>query len=93
MASDRQDILCGFCRIPLEGPANPEPQDVFACPKCGNSDTVENVMSAAKAFVTEAAQHALNESLRKAARGSKFMKFEGKRVQKKAHRFITGHRF
>jgi hypothetical protein len=31
--------------------------------------------------------------MREAARGSKFLKFEGKPIQKRSYRFITDHRF
>lgn len=92
MTTDTQSILCGSCRVPIEGPANPKPNDMIACPKCGRSDTHKHVLDSAKAFVTELAQRSLQEPMRKAARGSKFMKFEGKTIPNKTHRFITDHK-
>ncbi|MBE0453640.1 MAG: hypothetical protein IBX58_08170 [Roseovarius sp.] len=93
MADDTQNILCGTCRIPVEGPADPDSQDVFSCPRCGNSDTLENVMASAKSFVEELAARSLQESAREAARGSKFIKFEGKSIPHRTYRFITNHKF
>jgi hypothetical protein len=93
MADDTQSILCGSCRVPVEGPADGKADNVFACPECGRSDTRENVLKEVKAFVTELAQNSLQESMREAARGSNFIKFEGKPVKKRTYRFITDHRF
>lgn len=92
MANDTQNVLCGYCRIPVKGPADPDIKDVFSCPDCGNSDTIENVMASAKAFVVELAQRHLQEAARETARGSKFIKFDGKSIPKKEHRFITDHK-
>lgn len=93
MASDTEEILCGTCRVPLEGPANPEPQDRYTCPRCGNGDTVENVLAEVNAFVQEAAQGALDKSLRDALRGNDFIKVTGKPIQRRQYRFVTNHRF
>lgn len=92
MANDTESILCGDCRVPLEGPANPKPEDRYACPRCGKGDTVENVLAEVKAFITEAAQRLLDESLRKATWRNKFVKFESKPRPKRVYRFITDHR-
>jgi hypothetical protein len=92
MADDTQSILCGTCRVPVEGPADGKDENVFSCPRCGRSDTRENVLKEVKAFVTELAQRSLQESMRKSARGSNFLKFEGKPIQKGNYRFVTDHR-
>jgi len=93
MSYHTQAILCGACRVPLEGLADGKDQNVFSCPSCGRSDTRENVLKEVKAFVTEMAQRSLSESMRKAARGSKFLKLEGKPIPKKTYQFVTDHRF
>jgi predicted RNA-binding Zn-ribbon protein involved in translation (DUF1610 family) len=92
MASDTQSILCGACRVPIEGPTDGKGENVFACPSCGRSDTRENVLKEVKAFVTELAQRSLQESMRKAARGSKMLQFKGKPIPKKTYRFVTDHK-
>jgi len=93
MSTDTQSILCGDCRVPIEGPADGQDDNVFSCPACGRSDTRKNVLEEVKAFVTELAQRSLQESMRETARGSDLIKFEGKPVEKRTYRFITDHRF
>lgn len=89
MADDTQSVLCGACHVEVQGPADPKPQDVFTCPSCGRSDSFESVMASVESFVLEMTDRHLQESMRKAARGSKFLKFTGKPVQKGNHPFIT----
>jgi predicted RNA-binding Zn-ribbon protein involved in translation (DUF1610 family) len=91
MSPDTQSILCGACRVPIEGPADGEDKSVFSCPRCGRSDTRENILKEVKAFVTELAQRSLQESLRKAARKNKMLQFTGKPIKKKVYRFVTDH--
>jgi hypothetical protein len=92
MTDDAQSILCGDCRIPIEGPADGQGDSVFSCPSCGRSDTYENVLKEVKAFFTELAQRSLQKSMRKAARGSKMLQFKGKPIPEKTYRFITNHK-
>lgn len=92
MTTDTQNILCSACRVPIEGPADGKSDNMFACPDCGRSDTRENVLKEVKAFVTEMAQRSLQESMRKAARGSKMLQFKGKIIPKKSYRFVTDHK-
>ena len=93
MSTDTQSILCGVCRVPIEGPADGNDDNVFACPSCGRSDTHKNVLKEVKAFVTELAERSPQESMRKAARGSKMLQFRGKPIPKKTYRFVTDHKF
>ncbi|MEQ9388302.1 hypothetical protein [Marinovum algicola] len=92
MADDTQSILCGSCRVPIEGPADGKGDNVFSCPICGQGDTRENVLKEVKAFLAELAQRSLQESMREAARGSKFMQFKGQPIPKKSYRFVTDHK-
>ncbi len=92
MSTDTQNILCGSCRVPIEGPADGKDDSVFACPNCGRSDTRENVLKEVESFVTELVQRSLQGTMRKAARGSKMLQFEGKPIPKKVYRFITDHK-
>lgn len=93
MSSDTQSILCGSCRVPIEGPADAQDESVFSCPNCGRSDTRKNVLKEVKAFVTELAHRSLQESMREAARGSKILQLKGEPIQKKTYRFVTDHKF
>ena len=92
MTDDTQSILCGSCRVPIEGPSDGQSENIFACPSCGLSDTRENVLAEVKAFVTELAARSLQESMRKSLRGSKFIKMKSKPIPKKTHRFVTDHK-
>lgn len=93
MSTDTQSILCGSCRVPIEGPADGKDDNMFVCPKCGRSDTRKNVLKEVKAFVTELAERSLQESMREAARGNKMLQFTGKPIPKKTYRFVTDHKF
>lgn len=50
MANQTVTILCGKCRVGIEGPAEPDAQTTYNCPSCGHSDTYENVMASVTAF-------------------------------------------
>lgn len=91
MSTDTQSILCGVCRVPIRGPDDGQDDSVFSCPRCGSSDTRENVLKEVKAFVTELAQRSLQDAMKKAARGSKILHFKGKPIPKKSYRFVTDH--
>ena len=91
MTTDTQSILCGSCRVPLEGPTDSQAQDLFVCPSCGTSDTRENVLAEVKAFLTEAAQHSMQKTMRQSFGRSKGIKFTSKPIPKKTHRFVTNH--
>lgn len=89
MTDQTQTILCGSCRIPVEGPTNPKDQDTFSCPSCGNADTLENVMASARAFSEEFAANFLQESIREATRGSKIIKATLHPIPKGNHPFVV----
>lgn len=93
MSTDTQSILCGSCRVPIQGPADGQDDSMFSCPSCGRSDTREGVLKEAKAFVTDLARRSVQDSMRKAARGSKMLQYKGKPIPKKTYRFITDHKF
>jgi hypothetical protein len=89
MAPQTQTILCGSCRIPVEGPTDPSVQDTFSCPSCGKADTFDNVMASARAFSVEFAANLLQESIRKATRGSKIIKATLHPIQKGNYPFVV----
>jgi hypothetical protein len=37
-------VLCARCNVRVELPADPNPETIVACPVCGESDTLENVL-------------------------------------------------
>lgn len=89
MASDTVTVLCGKCKVSVEGPTNPKSQDIFSCPSCGRNDRFDNVMTSVQAHVTEVAAKKLQDSLKSGLRGSKFVKVTGKPVKQGSHRFIS----
>lgn len=54
-------VLCGYCRVPLEGPAEPNPDDRYACPICGDGDRFEVVMNEVSEYVAEMARATFDE--------------------------------
>lgn len=54
-------MLCGYCRVRLKGPPEPNPDDWYACPICGEGDRFEAVMSEVSEYVEEMARQALGE--------------------------------
>lgn len=89
MTIDTKSVLCGACHVAVQGPANPNPEDVFTCPSCGRADSLENVMASAEAFFVEATKRHMQEVMRKAARGNDFLKVTGKPVKQGNHPFIV----
>lgn len=89
MSKDTHTILCGKCRVPVKGPSDPKDHDMITCPTCGRSDNFKNVMRSVIAFVEETAGRYLQESIGKAARGSKLLKVTSKPIPKGSHPFIA----
>jgi hypothetical protein len=87
--SDFHEVLCGKCKVPLEGPAKPEPESVFSCPSCRASDTHQNVMAEVKDYVTETTAKHLQKRLRSAVAGNKWMKVETKPIPQRSYRFVV----
>lgn len=93
MTIETGNILCGCCKVPVQGPTEATADDVFTCPSCGQSDTRENVLAEANSFVIELAQRKLNEQMKNAAKGSKFIQFKAAQIPTRTYRFITDHKF
>lgn len=90
MSSDTHQILCGRCKVPLQGPTEAEDEDVFSCPSCGESDTRTEVLRVTAQYIQEVTARALQEKLRKSLRGNKFIKATGKAIPRRSHKYITG---
>ena len=65
--------LCAKCRVPVERVAEPNPEDRYACPICGNGDTHEAIMSEIGEYIQEVAAQQLSDMLAGAIRGSSVM--------------------
>jgi hypothetical protein len=89
MTTQAVSILCGKCRVGLEGPAEPDPESVYTCPVCGQSDSFENVMASVTAFSEELMAEKFDKMLVDSFRSSKMIKVTGKPNHKGFHPFIT----
>lgn len=47
------NVKCGRCNVALKGPADPKPDDIIACPVCGEADKFETVIEAAKEYIKD----------------------------------------
>ena len=92
MAGDVHTILCGVCKVPLQGPSDGKADNVFSCPSCGASDTRKEVLRIVAEHVKEVTARAFQEGLRKSLRGNKFVKATGKPVPKRFHKYVSDYR-
>lgn len=44
-------VLCARCHVPLEGPAEPNPEDRMSCPRCGEGDRCEAVIGEVNEYI------------------------------------------
>lgn len=89
MAGDTHAILCGRCKVPIQGPSDGNDQSVFSCPSCGASDTRKEVLRIVAKHVQEVTARAMQEGLRKSMRGNKFIKLDAKPIPKRTYKFIS----
>lgn len=89
MSGDTATILCGSCKVPVEGPADPQPQDTITCPRCGRHDSFKNVMASVERHATDLIGNNFHDRLSSSMRGNKFVKVKSKRIPKRSHPFIT----
>lgn len=89
MASSSVKILCGSCKVSLEGAANAKDQDVVACPRCGRSDTLKNVMREVTKHMEEVtARHVQKVTSETFGRGKGF-KITSQPIPHRSYRFIS----
>ena len=89
MTLDHTSIKCGSCKVPLEGPANPKPQDKFTCPRCKRSDRFDKVMREVSKYVEDQAANHLIGGFEKALRGSKTFQVKKQPRPHRSYRFIV----
>lgn len=89
MAGQIATILCGSCKVPVEGPEEPKPQDLIACPRCGRSDSFETVVASVSQYSRDFVEQHLVDELQRTASRSKFLQFQGKGVPIRSYAFIA----
>jgi len=82
-------VKCAECNLALEGPVDPQPHDIVACPGCGVSDTLENVTREVGEYVAEKMAESLSVDMRDAFRGSDLIKVTSDYRPQGSHRFIV----
>lgn len=83
------DILCGSCKTPVEGPAEPSDDDVIKCVNCGQSDRYADVIESVTSYATDMAGRFLQQTAKDAVRGSKFMTFSADPMPNRSYRWIV----
>lgn len=81
-------VLCNACKVAPEPVPDSNPE-AWRCPSCGVSDSRENIIGEVKKHAIEVASRRLQDTARKAAGRSRFIKFEGKPIPKGVYRFVT----
>jgi len=89
MANQETTILCGRCKIAVEGPAEPKPQDVIACPRCGRRDSFQNTLRSVEAHTLDLTEGKAEETFAGAFRRSKYVEFTQKPRPKRVYPFIS----
>ena len=84
-----QTLLCGICRAPIARRVEEDPHSDVGCARCDNWANADQAVKIAAEFVKDNAENELGAAMRKAARGSKFLKFTGKPKRHRQHRFIV----
>ena len=81
-------VACNVCEVGLEGPSDPNPQDIFICPACGLAETFEAVQRELGEWVKEIIAKPVQERIATAVDG-KAIKFKPDHLPKKmGFRFI-----
>lgn len=88
--TESMKFKCAKCDAPLQGNGvEPKPGDIISCPDCGESDTLENVLSEIGEYASDHFAGKLSADLRKIASGSKFLQFSEGNRPKKVYRFVV----
>jgi hypothetical protein len=85
---DIKYVLCGKCKIFVKGPAEPDAESVFACPKCGTSDTYQNIIAEVAEYQKIQTTKQLQGQLGSIASEHKWMNLTLNPVPEKNFRFV-----
>jgi len=88
-SSNTHTIACGSCKIPAQCVANPKANDEVTCPRCNRRDRFDNVMASVKKHVVHITQKKLNESMRRAASGSRIIQFKAQPLGNPSFRWVA----
>ena len=87
--TDGQNALCGKCKVALEVVANDD-GEIGRCPRCGNSDTLDNIMRIVGDYALEQAAKGIDDVIAGIAKDSKsVLQYTPNVRPKKTYRFIV----
>ena len=89
MSSDKVTVLCGSCKVPVDGPSNPASHDVLSCPKCGRSDQLSDVMVWVKKYTTDKMADYMAKGFERSARSSSGFTYKRGPRHVGEYRYIT----
>lgn len=84
-----QSIKCARCRWSLRGPPKPKPYDRLTCPRCGNGDTLANIMIEVRQYIEQLEAHENYSALIKTASNNGQLEAIRERPPRRAFRFIV----
>ncbi|HUZ34039.1 MAG TPA: hypothetical protein VMV19_18315 [Xanthobacteraceae bacterium] len=88
MSEVTKQVLCGACNIEVEQRTDPNGQVMAVCPRCGNSDTLENaIREATEYFADKLTREALGPLERMPS--SNFVKVTVTHSPQRSFRFIV----
>ena len=90
MSSQTADILCGRCKVVVKGPAEPGPNDMVTCPRCGRSDTFKSALKSAGEFLEDSVGEALFKDIKSSFRGVSGVQVSQCPRPHRSYRFIPG---
>lgn len=81
-------VKCAKCDVHLEGKDHePTPELVFTCPKCGVSDTHENIINEVVKYIEYTMLRATDDMFKRALSNVKGISYKSGRSPKKNFRF------
>ena len=85
MSNSFRKFKCAHCHCGLEGPLNAQSKDRIACPRCGEGDSLENVLGEISQHVMEQMAQRINKALV----NSKHLQVNPKFMPQTRHRFVV----
>lgn len=81
------EVVCGDCQVSAESVTNDDGDDEIVCPNCGQKDSLKDAHEIVQEYLGYQASVALQETIQRAVKGNKFVKFETKPLPKRTFRW------
>ncbi len=86
--SETKTLLCGHCRVPIEGRTYDDGHQEAVCPVCGQTDTIENAVREAGEYAAYELAKQLGSSFADTIRDSDAFKVTAHDLPERSFRFI-----